>query len=277
VHGDEYEGPLTVIRLFQELQPADIRGTFVGLTVANVPAFEAATRSSPIDGRNLARTFPGDTKGSVTQQIAYWMGERLIGRADFYADLHSSGSDMEMSTLCGYNMGVGPAAELRKKAAEVFHAPVCWAHPDQAPGRTLSYALDHNIPAIYTECPSSRSVHLDDVAIYQRGMRNIMRLLGMLDGAMEGERSPYYLCGNGDSDDTIKASTSGYFLPQRELLDWVEPGDLLGIVCDLAGNVLEELRSPNAAYLICRQLLPTVHAGSNVLTISGKFEGEWSK
>ncbi len=277
VHGDEYEGPLTVMRLFQELQPAALTGAFVGITVANVPAFEAATRVSSIDGKNLARVFPGDPNGSVTQQIAYWMGEQLIGKADFYIDLHSSGSDMEMVTLCGYNTGTGPVAELRKRASEVFHAPVCWAHPGQAAGRTLSYALDHNIPAIYTECPASRSVDLKDVAIYQRGVRNVMRMMGNLGGEMEGERSAIYLYGNGDTDDAITATKSGFFLAERPLMAWVQPGELLAKIYDLAGNVLEELRSPAAAYLVMRQLLPTVHAGSVCLMLADKYTGEWSK
>jgi len=277
VHGDEYEGPLTVMRLFQELQPADLAGTFVGVTVANAPAFEAGTRVSPMDGKNLARVFPGDPKGSVTQQIAYWMAERLIGKADFYADLHSSGSDSEMVTLCGYTIGAGPTAELRKRAAEVFHAPACWAHTDQAAGRTLSYALEHNIPAIYTECPASRAVDLKDAAIYQRGMRNIMRMLGMIGGEMEGERSKWYLYGNGDTDEGLTATQSGYFLAERPLMDWVQRGDVLAKIYDLAGNVLEELRAPAAGYLVMRQLLPTVHAGETVFMLADKYQGEWSK
>jgi len=277
VHGDEYEGPLTVMRLFKALEPASLAGTFVGITVANVPAFEAAARVSSMDGKNLARVFPGDPKGSVTQQIAYWMGERLIGKADFYADLHSSGSDMEMPTLCGYQVGSGPAAELRKRASEAFRAPVCWAHPGQSAGRTLSYAEDHGIPAIYTECPSSRSVHLAEAAIYQRGMRNVMRLLGMIGGEMEAQPSQYYLYGEGDTDDAIAATKSGYFLAERQLLEWVQPGDVLAKVYDLAGNVLEELRSPAAGYLVMRQLLPTVHAGSIVLMLADRYTGEWSK
>ena len=58
------EGELTLNK-FEATNGADIKGTFVGLVVANVPAFEAATRCSPIDGMNLARTFPGDANGSV--------------------------------------------------------------------------------------------------------------------------------------------------------------------------------------------------------------------
>jgi len=273
VHGDEFEGPLTITRLFKELEPAHIKGTFVGLVVANVPAFEAATRCSPIDGLNLARVFPGDPNGSVTQQIAYLMGERLIRRADFYVDLHSSGSDMEMAQICGYTTtGTESVAELSKRMAEAFHAQVVWAHPDLAPGRTGSVALEHDVPFIYTECPSSRRVSLSDVEVYKRGVRNVMRVVGMLGGDLEGEPSRYYLFGSGNTDVAISVTRSGYFLPERKLLDWVEAGDLLGTVYDLAGNVLEEIQSPTAGYVGLRQLLPTVYAGKVVFMLGGKYE-----
>ena len=86
VHGDEWEGPLAVIRLFKELTPRSLQGTFVGLVVANVPAFDAAIHNSPIDGLSLNSVFPGDPEGSITRQIAYWMGQRFIGPSDFYVD-----------------------------------------------------------------------------------------------------------------------------------------------------------------------------------------------
>jgi predicted deacylase len=274
VHGDEYEGPLAITRLFHELEPADIKGTFVGLVVANVPAFEAATRCSPIDGLNLARVFPGRVDGSVTQQIAYWMGERLIGRADYYIDLHSSGSDMEMVQLAGYTLGDGPVAETRRRMAEAFRAQVTWAHTDQSTGRTLSYAIEHDIPAIYTECPASRRVSIPDMEAYQRGVRNVLRELGMLEGALEGSPSPYYFRGVGNTDTALPVSQSGYFIPRAELLEWVEQGDLLGAVYDLAGNVLEEVRAPTAGYVGLRQLLPTINAGDTVFMLAERFESK---
>jgi predicted deacylase len=277
VHGDEYEGPLTIIRLFKELEPADIRGTFVGLVVANVPAFEAGTRCSPVDGLNLARVFPGDPNGSVTQQIAHWMGDRFIGRADFYIDLHSSGSDTEMPQLCGYLIGAGPTAQLCKRVAEAFHTEAVWARPEQPPGRTLRYAVEHDIPAVYTECPASRCVSLPDVEAYQRGVRNAMRVLDMLDGELEGEPSRYYLYGGSNLESMgITVTKSGYFVPGPGLLDWVEADHLLGTVLDLAGNVLEEIRAPTSGCVVMRQLLPTVHAGKVVYTLAEHYQGQLS-
>jgi predicted deacylase len=201
------------------------------------------------------------------------MGERLIRLADFYVDLHSSGSDMEMVQMCGYTQ-VGtaePVVEMSRRMAEAFHAQVVWAHPDLAPGRSGCVALESNVPFIYTECPASRRVSLPDVEVYQRGVRNVMRLAGMLGGDLEGEPSGHYLFGSGNIDAAIAATKSGYFLPQRELLDWVEAGDVLGVVHDLAGHVLEEIRAPAAGYVGLRQLLPTVHAGKVVFMLGAKY------
>jgi predicted deacylase len=115
-------------------------------------------------------------------------------------------------------------------------------------------------------------VSLADVEVYQRGVRNVMRVVGMLDGDLEGQPSRHYLFGSGNTDAAITVTRSGYFLPERKLLDWVENGDLLGSVYDLAGNVLEELRAPTAGFVGLRQLLPTVNAGQVVFMLGEQYE-----
>src|SRR5437588_6566409 len=49
VHGDEYEGMLAIPEIYQRLQPAEMAGSVVMVPACNVPAFQSATRSSPID------------------------------------------------------------------------------------------------------------------------------------------------------------------------------------------------------------------------------------
>ncbi|MEJ7709086.1 MAG: succinylglutamate desuccinylase/aspartoacylase family protein [Pyrinomonadaceae bacterium] len=58
IHGDEYEGMQAVWKAFRALDPAMMRGDFIGIPVAHVAAYEAATRESPLDRKNLARSFP---------------------------------------------------------------------------------------------------------------------------------------------------------------------------------------------------------------------------
>ena len=269
VHGDEYEGPLTIMNLYKELSEKEIKGCFVGLVVANVPAFESATRCSPIDGLNLARIFPGKVNGSVTEKIAYWIGETLIKKTDYYIDLHSSGSDMEMPQMCGYiTKDNSQKASFSKEMAEVFNAKVTWAHNNSGKGRTLSFASDHDVPAIYTECPASRSVASEDVVAYMRGVKNVMTLINMIKGNYEGQKSKIRLKGDGDTDASIKAMNSGFFIARVKLLENVKENQLLGEILDLTGEIVESVYAPKEGVIGLRRLLPTVKSGDNLFLLA---------
>src|SRR5437870_3172577 len=58
-HGDEYPGPIAILKLMRELTPEQVRGRVILLPALNMPAVRAATRLSPLDGKNLNRSFPG--------------------------------------------------------------------------------------------------------------------------------------------------------------------------------------------------------------------------
>ena len=58
-HGDEYEGPIALMDIAQSLSQRDIQGRVIIVPAFNYPAFQAGTRTSPIDKGNLNRSFPG--------------------------------------------------------------------------------------------------------------------------------------------------------------------------------------------------------------------------
>ena len=228
VHGDEYEGPHAVRTVFRALTTDQLRGTFIGVPVTNVPAFEAGTRSSPLDGLNLARVFPGSRHGTATERIAYQVGNHLIARCDLLIDLHSSGTHAAMPTLVGYYAHDSEVGRRSRAAALAFGAPVVWGHPTVAPGRTVSEATARGIPWLYTECPGGGWLHQDTAALYARGVTNVMRQLGMLPGEPEHEPPHYHLCGSGRIEDALAVRSSGFLLPAVRPLDRVRRGDLLG-------------------------------------------------
>ena len=60
VHGDELEGVQAIHDVFRELETNEMSGRLIAVPVANLPAFRAVQRISPIDSMNLARTFDRD-------------------------------------------------------------------------------------------------------------------------------------------------------------------------------------------------------------------------
>lgn len=263
IHGDEFEGPAAILRFVDGLDPARLRGTVIAMPVANPPALRAISRISPVDGANLARVFPGRADGSVSEQIAEIVDRELIARADFFLDLHTGGVRYAMPTMAGYYTG-DPRSLA---AARAFGAPVIWGHDVIPPGRTLSSCLARGIPFLYTEGRGGGRVDTSDAMVFERGLRNVARHLGMLDGELEGERSPRHLLGDGNVDRGATCLHDGLFFRAVELLDTVRAGDLIGRVVGYDGVALSEYRAESAGVVAMIRMSPPVLSGEPLYLI----------
>jgi len=76
-HGDEYEGQIAIGELIRELDPGRVQGRLILMPANNVHAVIAGQRVSPVDGLNFNRTFPGDTRGTITAQISAFVADHI--------------------------------------------------------------------------------------------------------------------------------------------------------------------------------------------------------
>jgi predicted deacylase len=240
VHGDEYEGVRAIFETFEELQPEHMTGDLLAVPVLNVPAFWSGTRTSPLDGANLARVFPGDPGGTPSQRLAWHFGRSILAHASFYLDLHSGGVKFSMPSMAGYS-----STDARARAgAEVFGASVIWGHPTLEPGRTVSLAHELGIPWIYTEARGAGRIHPEDLAMMKRGVRNLLRHLRILSGPFETVPIEWRLFGDGNTDCGVSATQAGFLMPDVQILDRAAAGQRLGRLANVMGEVLEEYHAP---------------------------------
>jgi uncharacterized protein len=265
VHGDEYEGVRVIFELAREIDPAAMSGDLLCAPVCNPLAFWEVTRSSPLDGGNLARVFPGKADGSPTEAIAFCIDRELLAYADFYLDLHSAGVRCLMPTMVGYDASDERAAA----AARVFGAPVIWSHDAIAPGRTVSAARDRGIPWLYAEARGAGRIDAGDLAVYRRGVLNLMRHLGILDSVPEPGPTPRLLHGDGNLDASVTTERTGFLVPAVGLLDRVERGTVLGVLLDLHGRPIEEYRAPRPGVVAMIHVCPVVRGGDPLFLITG--------
>jgi predicted deacylase len=264
IHGDEYEGPAAIYRFFDALDVAALKGTIIAMPVANPPAFGAISRTSPLDGENLARVFPGDPQGTPSQVIADVVTRTVIQPADFLIDLHTGGVRYAMPTMAGYYT----ADPSSRAAAEAFGAPVIWGHHVIPPGRTLSVALQRGIPFLYTEGRGGGRVDAEDAGYFERGLWNLARHLGMMPGELVRVPLELHLLGDGNTDRGTQASGEGFFVPAVPLLARVERGMLIGTLLDYSGVARESVFAEQAGVVAMLRLSPAVKAGESLYLIA---------
>ena len=271
VHGNEYEGVDAIPRIFAQVEPEDLCGTLAMITTCNVPAYEAATRNSPIDGLNLARVFPGDPAGTITERIAYWLTEKLIKPSNLLIDLHSGGRGSDIPTLIGYIHTDDARGRQSEAAARAFGAPVLWGHPPPvAPGRSLSAATTLGIPSLYTETPGGGRSTPDDVACYIDGVLNVMEHLDMLPGEPQPRPMTHHLFGDGNLEHKgAVAATAGFFRPLVKLLEKVSTGQCVGTISDAFGRVTSQVTIAEEGTVIHMCRLPRVEVGTGLVQVTG--------
>ncbi len=274
IHGDEYDGQEVIHRVFDNLSPIGLCGTVVMVPVCNVPAYEVCRRTSPIDGLNMARVFPGNAYGTITEQLAYWVGEHFIRGANALIDIHSGGLSYDMPTLVGCQCSESPLGIANVSMARSFGAPVLWLHPDPIPsGRTLSLAAALGVPAVYTEAAGAGRVGVGVIDCFLRGVTNVMQHLGMIGSGADEAQTPLELFGGGNLDVMINAPCAGHFRSEVALMDRVKLGQRIGAIYNVAGTELAVLHSNRDGVVVTVRGLHRVEAGDGVFHITGVMSG----
>lgn len=270
VHGDEYEGMEAIRRVFARLDPARLRGAFVGIPVANPLAYEARTRATPsqIDGLNLARVFPGDPAGTPTRVLAdalLALALRVVGPDDLLLDFHSGSADVAYARLVGVRDLPGPAHDRAEEAARRFGLPSLWRIPD-SPGPFNAETARRGLPTLGTETTGRAGCLPADVAAFARGLAGLLAHLGIAPDLPLPPRQ------EGPSRATIDllAPTSGFLRHDRVLHEEVAAGETLGTIVDLFGEPLAEVAAPVAGTLWAVRATPAVRGGELLFMVAEK-------
>jgi predicted deacylase len=270
VHGDEGQGIRGALQLLDAVIGLRLRGRLAVVPVAHEAAAAAVTRTSPLDGRDLARSFPGDPDGSPTQRLAHLLEQAVLRGADAVLDLHSSGVHYAMARLVGYCDDGSAASRMAAEAAAAMAMPVTWRHPGPPPpGRSGSGAHARGRPFLYVESSEG-----DDVGdLYRDACLRLLAHLGMIPAHAAPSppaRRPLRLAGPGDLDGAaVRAPHGGILEVRARLLDRVAEGEAVGWLRDLEGGPPRPLGAPRAGTLVMLRRTRLVAAGDLVAFVTG--------
>lgn len=275
VHGDETEGILAAGQL-SSLPLRLLRGILDIVPVCHEVAFEADSRTSPLDGLNLARVFPGDAEGRPTERIAAALTARILRGCDLLIDLHTSGQSYDMPFLAGFRRDAESDPDgIGEMAAREIGADFLWFHGEGPSSRSVGRTLSVVDAGIYLESPGGGPTDPLQVDRYVDGVLRVLARLAMFDPDGLGrditstKRLPIEVAGGGDLDrDMIAVNADGYFIHAVGRGDRVVEGQELGHVRGIQGELLETLSAPRTGYVMAVKRRSRVHAGDLVVNLA---------
>ncbi|MEX2407692.1 MAG: succinylglutamate desuccinylase/aspartoacylase family protein, partial [Rhodovibrionaceae bacterium] len=272
-HGDEYEGPISLMRLAQELQPEELSGRVIVLPSLNHAAVRAGKRVSPIDGRNMNRIFPGRWDGSVSEMAADYVYNQLVGRADVVCDLHSGGKTLDF--VPSVAMHALPDPEMRRKTKEAilaFGAPVALVLIEMDNKGMLDTAVEEAGKLfVTTELGGGGTTRPWSNAVAQRGVVNLLCHLGMLDESrMQGPEQPTRLLHTPEQGAFVVSRHQGMVEVLADIGSEVQAGQPLCRIHDFEDidTPPEDYPAPIGGMLYCRHYPGLVERGDCLAVIA---------
>ncbi|WP_435360261.1 succinylglutamate desuccinylase/aspartoacylase family protein [Haloarchaeobius sp. DFWS5] len=279
-HGREINGTEVCRRLHDELPTTELTGQVVVVPVANPLTFDRVSYTTPevLDSvnPNMNRVWPGNEDGSLHERMAAALWE-YASDADVIVDLHTGSPDMLTHTV--FMEGDETARELSEAFGTDLllaeqagdDAPEAW-HRRSFDGKLRVAAADADIPAITPELAHNKQIVEVAVNTGVRGVLNVCRHLGVLDGQAIPSGQPRVARNHLGR---VNATDSGLFRPNPSLSlgQEVAAGDAIGTVYDpTTYQTLQraEFTQGGILYAITREA--TVNGGDRLASVAIPLE-----
>ena len=269
-HGDEYEGPIALWDLTKGLSNEQIQGRVIIIPAMNYPAFRAGKRTSPLDGGNMNRAFPGNAEGSITEIIADYFNRTLLPLADFVLDIHSGGKTLDFVPFAAAHILEDKAQQARCVAAmKAFAAPYSMMLLELDAASMYDTAAERQGKVfVSTELGGGGSADATTAAIARRGIDNLLKHAGIVHGA--AERSDSIMLDMPDGRCFVTCEHSGLLEFCVNLGDEVAQNQVIARIYDVerTGTAPVEYRSNIAGILAGRHYPCLTKPGDNLAVIA---------
>jgi len=258
IHGNEPAGAEVIRRVLREqVDPEKLRGSLIGIPIQNPLAYRSSTYHSLDDGLNANRIFPGDPSETLTNRMVACITSQAVEQSQYIIDFHCNVADSilfnfvrwEDSETGRHNLELSRVFGFTSVLSEVKRHG--FGFEERLVGLLADEALARGVPALTVELTPTFNWDEPVIAAGVRGTLNVLRYLKMLDGVPEpqDERLPIIQEVLGPQL-RVTAERGGFVHPQATVGEWVADGEVVAVVRDPCGDVVEEIRAPAAGYVL---------------------------
>ncbi|MEJ7608983.1 MAG: succinylglutamate desuccinylase/aspartoacylase family protein [Bryobacteraceae bacterium] len=233
-HGNEWEGPVAIKRLCRDLDPAALSGRIILIPQLSESAGNSNTRTSPLDGVNMNRAFPGNARGTISYRIANFVKTRIFPQVRVVLDIHSGGNEGIFPHVVSFH----PVANTQQRSemaqvARLFDTPFVMIYSSEmASGLLTDEAEAEGKITIGSEFGYGEAVNRQGTLHAYEGIKNVLRHYNLLDEPVSridpDRKTPTRFIEAAKLHNYIPAPCDGIWEPLVDPGDDVRNGQLIG-------------------------------------------------
>jgi len=263
IHGDEINS-VQIVRRFMDSGVLDnlLRGTVICIPVVNVYGFIYFSRDLP-DGKDVNRSFPGSSSGSLASRIANSITKKIFPHVDIGLDFHTGGASRYNFPQIRYTK----TDEKSKELARVFGAPQILSR-GTIPKSLRRVALKEGKPFLVFEGGESLRLDGHSIAMAARGIRRVLHHLDMIENAPLPEEPSVHIT----ATSWIRASQAGLFTWLKCSGSFVKKKEEIGIIQDPHGDMNIKVLATRDGYIVGHNNAAVVSQGDALFHLGYEYE-----
>ncbi len=263
IHGNELNGIKVIQELTKDINENEFKGTLVAIPGINGISITQHRRRY-IDEEDLNRNFPGKEQGNRSQQYVWQINHKILSELDYLVDMHTASFGRENSLYVRAKLDEEEIAQMARlqDADIVLNSSGLPSAGKQTRVRTMrAEAMLKGIPSITVEYGNPQVYQTDIIKRGVKGIKNLMRWLKMIEGRTEKVNEVTYC----KKSYWIYVREGGYLEILVNLNQKIKKGDLIAIMRNPFGDILNEYRCPEDGIVIGKSSNPINMNGGRIL------------
>tara|TARA_Y100000590_G_scaffold291057_1_gene327688 strand:+ start:8649 stop:9641 length:993 start_codon:yes stop_codon:yes gene_type:complete len=263
IHGDELNGVEIIREVLKYLESKKIKGTIIAVPIVNVFGFNNKSRYLP-DRRDLNRSFPGSTHGSLASRMAKIFLKEVVSKCTHGIDFHTGAIHRSNFPQIRADL----SCSKTRKFAKSFNAPMTLDSKTRD-GSLREAARKKGVLTLVYE--GGQALRFED-SVIKMGKKGCLAALREIGVLLPLKRKVIPSTVKAYGSYWIRSPKGGTFKLEVSLGQAVKKNQVIGVINDPLGEEVEEILVHNNGYIIGVNELPLVTQGEalvHVATVKG--------
>jgi len=264
IHGNELNGIKVIQEVFENINIEELKGTIIAVPGINQISITHDRRRF-FDDEDLNRQFPGKETGNRSQQYVWQINNKILSKLDYLIDMHSASFGRINSLYVRADMTdekMKQMALLQDADIILINKGVPSAGNNSSVTRTMrAEAMLKGIPTITVEYGNPQVYQPEIISRGVAGIKNVLKWLKMQNFDAP-QLNKAKICAKSY---WIYVDKGGLLEIPVELNQIIEKNDIIGILRNPFGDIIETYKSPEKGIVIGKSTNPVNMNGGRII------------